>query len=183
MTDEFAFFKDLFEGELDVDHKDHPSNGMLLSYAYGTLEPEMETAIVPHIATCAQCSSEYFELQGSQQVLEDLLTEISPNPLELEDRQPTDQTLEKVIAPITQGPFWIRLWNFIWYTPPVRRHAFAFAGVSALLIVLNWGTNVILDSQPQLTATSEDLGWWSLWIVFAWFLLFGLHIVRSFKRL
>lgn len=172
---EEKFFEEMFRGELEIDHQEHPPFSVLLGYVLGELEGREERGVAVHITTCARCSADVAELRARAQALDGRL-EALPNPLE---RYPLKGPKRRLFTQIR---------GMLVEPPAPRRllaHVSAYAVAAVLLVVVNLVLDRMLVPQPSpFGSPVEPNRWWVnlYWLLLPWGLLLGWQAVRLRRR-
>lgn len=174
------FFEGMFQGELEIEHREHPPFPVLLGYLLGELERDEERRVAVHIATCGQCSANVTALQERVQALDEHLTAL-PDPLEcypLKEPKPN---------PLARVKRWVeRRMGILVGKAATQRglliHAGAYAAAAILLIALNLVLDQLLLPPPSpLGSPLEVNRWWVhlYWLLLPWGLLLGWQMLRQ----
>lgn len=181
---EEEFFEQMFKGELEIEHWEHPPFPILLGYVLEELEGDEERGVAVHVATCDQCSTHVTELRERVQALEEYLR-VLPDPLEyypLEEPKPNlfawvRRRIEKGIGILGMGK------------PATRRglliHAGAYVTAGILLFALNLVLDRLLVPRPSPFGSPVEIKRWWLqlyWLLLPWGLLLGWQALRLRRR-
>ncbi|MCL6643353.1 MAG: hypothetical protein K6T71_08615 [Candidatus Bipolaricaulota bacterium] len=82
MTADDRLFEEIFRGELEIHHREHPGFSVLWDYAASRLEPELAEKISLHLASCGHCATELREIRAERRALIDSVSRLRPDPLE-----------------------------------------------------------------------------------------------------
>jgi len=167
MTADDRLFEEIFRGELDMRHREHPGFSILWDYAASRLEPELVEKISLHVASCGRCSKELREIRGERRALIDSISRLRPDPLK---RFPLAQGLAERTRELLQRWGKRLLTRRVFY-----RHALAYASVGALVLTLN----ILMNQLPELLGLGGQ-NWWALWVLVPWGILLLLHGLRAF---
>lgn len=167
MTTEDRFFEEVFRGELEMGHREHPGFSVLWDYAASRLEQKFAEKISLHVASCGQCARELREIREERQSLLEGLSRLRPDPLK---RFPFARPFAERARERLQGWGEQLLARRVFY-----RHALAYVSVGALVLLVN----VWMNLQPGLLGLGRQ-SWWALWLLVPWGVLLLLHALRAF---
>lgn len=167
MTTDDRLFEEVFQDELEMEHREHPGFSVLWAYAASRLEQKFAEKISLHLASCGRCAEELRAIQEERRALTDGAIRVLPDPLERIAR-PWTVRLRESVQHLGER----------FFAPKVfYRHALAYATVGVLLVALNFWMN----QMPRLLGPAQK-EWWVLWVVIPWGILLLWHALRALRR-
>ncbi|MBI1742424.1 2TM domain-containing protein [Candidatus Acetothermia bacterium] len=171
MSQDDRFIEEIFRGELEMEHREHPSFSVLWQYVSRRLDSELSQKISLHIASCSKCVADLEEIKSEQASLLTEGSRLLPDPLE---------SFPEKTTYAARGRAALARWSELFFgRKVVLRHVLIYAMGSLVLFGANAVINKLTEPPPNPIISPEPYtpNWWALWPVLVWGGLLALHIV------
>lgn len=165
-----------------TEYAQHPTEELLIAYAYEQLDGAPLSQLSAHVATCPVCRKRVNQLRSEFDLLEQAFASALPNPV-ASGTQQGGPLVTRRAGGFTAGL--VEKWNAFTRQQKrsVYRHAIAYAAAAILLFLLNFVLDRLLIPPPSpLASPAPVIRWWTYlyWSLLPWGLFLIAHGIRMF---